>query len=179
VYLLGLYLGDGTISRQPGRVYTLRIACAESYPYLIEECRQAVAAVRRLPKLPGHVPKVGCVEVYAYWNHWPCLFPQHGRGPKHERPIRLAPWQWGLVVRHPRQLLRGLLHSDGSRVQNWVNGKAYPRYVFTNHSHDIRAIFTTTCDLLDIRWRRTNWRSISIARRRDVDFVDQFVGPKH
>jgi Homeodomain-like domain len=178
VYLLGLYLGDGTISRQPSRVYKLRIACAQSYPHLIEECRRAVAAVRRLPRLPGLVTKVGCVEVYAYWNHWPCLFPQHGKGPKHERPIRLTPWQWGLVVSHPRQLLRGLLHSDGSRVLNRVNGRDYPRYFFTNHSHDIRAVFTTTCDLLDIRWRRSNWRTISIARRRDVRFLDRFVGPK-
>jgi hypothetical protein len=179
VYLLGLYLGDGTISRQARGVYKLRIACALAYPSLIEECRQAVAAARRLPKLPGLVGKEGCVEVYACWKHWPCLFPQHGKGKKHERPIRLVPWQWELVINHPRQLLRGLLHSDGSRVLNNVNGRDYPRYFFTNHSHDIRAIFTTTCDLLDIRWRPSNWRTISIARRRDVGFLDRFIGPKH
>ena len=27
------------------------------------------------------------------WKHWPCLFPQHGPGRKHERKIRLEAWQ--------------------------------------------------------------------------------------
>ena len=27
------------------------------------------------------------------WKHWPCLFPQHGPGRKHERPIVLEDWQ--------------------------------------------------------------------------------------
>jgi hypothetical protein len=56
---------------------------------------------------------------------------------------------------------------------------AYPRYFFTNHSQDILAIFMTTCDLLSIRWRRNTWRTVSIARRPDVEFLDGFVGPKH
>ena len=178
VHLLGLYLGDGSISQMPRDVYKLRIACALVYPGLIEECRRAMATVRQLPRPPRFVRQVGCVEVFSYWKHWPCLFPQHGKGPKHMRSIRLDRWQWELVISHPRQLLRGLLHSDGCRVLNRVKGRDYPRYFFTNHSHDIRAIFTTVCDLLSIRWRRSNWRTISIARRPDVEFLDGFVGPK-
>ncbi|GGO51323.1 hypothetical protein GCM10012287_33080 [Streptomyces daqingensis] len=45
-YLLGLYLGDGCVSRL-ARTYTLRIACADAWPGLIEECSRAVKAVRR------------------------------------------------------------------------------------------------------------------------------------
>ena len=34
-------------------------------------------------------------------------------------------------VDHPKEFLRGLIHSDGCRVLNRVNGKGYPRYFFT------------------------------------------------
>jgi hypothetical protein len=147
VYLLGLYLGDGCLSRQPNGVYKLRISCAARYPALIEECRRAIAVVRGTGRLPGRVHRVGCLEVYAGWNHWPCLFPQHGPGRKHERKIRLAAGQQDLARMHPDALLRGLLHSDGCRVLNRVNGTPYPRYFFTNHSEDIRAIFCWACDI--------------------------------
>lgn len=124
-----------------------------------------------------HRPE-GCVEVYSYWKHWPCLFPQHGRGPKHLRTIRLEDWQRDITRRHPGRLLRGLIHSDGVRVNNEVMGKAYPRYQFTNASADIRSIFCMACDDLGVRWRQSNWRTISVSRRRDVALLDEFIGPK-
>jgi len=40
-------------------------------------------------------------------NAWPCLFPQHGPGRKHERKIELAPWQEAIVDREPEQFIRG------------------------------------------------------------------------
>ena len=30
-------------------------------------------------------------EVASFSKHWPCLFPQHGPGRKHERKIELTP----------------------------------------------------------------------------------------
>ena len=48
--------------------------------------------------------------------------PQHGPGRKHERTIALTSWQQDLVDLDPRPLIRGLLHSEGCRVLNWVNG---------------------------------------------------------
>src|SRR5580700_2170541 len=44
-YLLGLYLGDGCISRAGSRqkdVWVLRIMCADAWPGLQDECRQAM-----------------------------------------------------------------------------------------------------------------------------------------
>src|SRR5690606_28888781 len=41
-YLLGQYLGDGTLSRGRGNVWSLRIACADSYPLIMAECAGAV-----------------------------------------------------------------------------------------------------------------------------------------
>jgi hypothetical protein len=59
-------------------------------------------------------------------------------------------WQQELIDRDSRHLLRGLLHSDGCRVDNWVNRTSYPRYEFTNVSTDIQAIFGRACDALGI-----------------------------
>jgi len=64
-YLLGLYLGDGCISKDP-RKCKLRIVLDVRYPGIIDEASRAIAAMR--PAKPGRlgvVRKVGCMEVYA------------------------------------------------------------------------------------------------------------------
>jgi hypothetical protein len=134
--------------------------------------------VEVLPSKVGRTPKIGCTEVASYSKHWPCLFPQHGPGRKHERRIELVPWQQELVDLDPRPLVRGLLHSDGCRVLNWVNGTPYPRYHFSNVSADIRGIFGRACDQLGVEWRLNNPWSLSVARRGSVALLDEFVGPK-
>jgi hypothetical protein len=183
VYLLGLYLGDGYIVHSRRGVYRLVVAMDDAYPQIVAECRAAIASV--VPGAPAYLqrrPDSRCVWVVKYSKRWPCLFPQHGPGPKHRRRIRLRPWQQGLVERHASQFVRGLLHSDGSRFSNTVRvgGRvySYPRYAFTNASADIRRLFCTACDLLDIEWRVMNPRNISVARRESVRRLDEFVGPK-
>jgi hypothetical protein len=175
-YLLGLYLGDGCLAAHPRDVYRLRSNCASAYPELIRRCEQAVTEV--LPVKVNKVRRQGCFEVYSYSKHWPCLFPQHGPGRKHERKIELTGRQQELVDLDPRPLVRGLLHSDGCRVLNWVNGTPYPRYHFSSASDDIRAIFGRACDALGIEWRPHNRRNLSVARRDSVALLDAFVGPK-
>ena len=176
VYLLGLYLGDGYIAAHQRNVFRLRIVCADAYPELIQRCEAAMAEV--LPNKVSRTRKIGCTEIASYSKHWPCLFPQHGPGRKHERRIELTAWQQELVDRDPRSLVRGLLHSDGCRVLNWVNGTPYPRYHFSNVSADIRGIFGRACDQLGIEWRPNNRYSLSVARRGSVALLDAFVGPK-
>lgn len=175
-YLLGLYLGDGCLSAHPRGVYRLRIACADRYPYLMDQCELAMADV--LPAKVGRVQKEGCTEVGSYSKHWPCLFPQHGPGRKHQRRIELVSWQQEIVDADPRPLVRGLIHSDGCRILNWVNGTPYPRYHFDNRSPDIREIFGRACDALGVEWRQSNRYSLSVARRGSVALLDEFVGPK-
>jgi hypothetical protein len=158
-YLLGLYLGDGYIASHARGVYRLRIFCANAYPELIQRCEQAMGEI--IATKVSRVNCQGCTEVASFSKHWPCLFPQHGHGRKHER-----------------SLIRGLLHSDGCRVLNWVNGTPYPRYHFGNVSADICGIFGRACDQLGIEWRPNNRRSLSVARRGSVALLDEFVGPK-
>jgi hypothetical protein len=184
-YLLGMYLGDGCLSPHARDVYRLRIACDLKYPDIIDEVATHIIIVRGVDEV-GFAMAKGCVQVNAYWRHWPCLFLQHGPGRKHNRRIELVPWQEEIVTAHPKKLIRGLIHSDGTRHINEVPRRLasgvkryrYPRYMFTNASEDILGIFTDALDLLEVHWTQTSPRDISVARREDVAFLDTFVGPK-
>lgn len=50
----------------------------------------------------------GAHDVSMYSKRWVCLFPQHGAGRKHERPIRLEPWQEQFVAQDAEGFVRGL-----------------------------------------------------------------------
>lgn len=176
-YLLGMYLGDGCLSACPRGFFKLRISLDLRYPGIIDECSKAVAAMKPTMKV-GRVKRIGCAEVTAYWKHWPCLFPQHGSGPKHLRTIALVPWQQEIADAYPAGLLRGLIHSDVARGVNRVKGKPYPRYNFTENSPEIQDLFCKACERYGVTWRQMNWKNISVARRPDVARLDRIIGPK-
>jgi hypothetical protein len=181
-HLLGLYLGDGHIARLR-RTYMLRVFFDAKYPGLIGD---AVRTVRRVcPDRKVSVARTkpsNCVVLRCYWGLWPEVFPQHGRGAKHLRPIELVAWQREITHAHPREFVRGLINSDGSRFINPVRHGdrlyTYSRYSFCNASDDIRGLFCEHLDLLGIAWRPVGRREISIARREAVAALDEFVGPK-
>jgi hypothetical protein len=181
-YLLGQYLGDGTVFRTGQQGGRLQIASDAQYRGIIAECCQVIERVRGRKPYVRYVPDRRMASIVSYWRAWPCLFPQHGPGRKHLRVIVLTPWQVDIVEARPGQFLRGLIHSDGWRGLNRVHVKgrdyAYPRYQFSNRSDDIRQLFTYACDLLGIAWRRWGKYHISIARRDAVLALDHFVGPK-
>ncbi|MFD0687115.1 helix-turn-helix domain-containing protein [Actinomadura fibrosa] len=188
-YLLGLYLGDGCISPvgEPRKeIWALRISCANAWPGLIEQCVAAVSAIRPQNKV-RRVPCPGCTEVNSHSKHWPCLFPQHRPGRKHERKIELARWQQEIVNECTQDFVRGLIHSDGCRTTNRIRRPLkdgdrwyeYPRYNFTNVSIDIQQLFTNALDRLGVPWTQMNQKNISVATREGVARLDEFVGPKH
>jgi hypothetical protein len=188
-YLLGLYLGDGYINLvgDPRKgVWVLRIMCADAWPGLLEECKAAIRALRPGRKVSA-LQREGCTEILAWSKHWPCLFPQHGPGKKHERTIELAPWQQIVADTQPAALARGLFHSDGCRFVNRVRRPLsdgdrwyeYPRYMFTNESADILRLCGDVLDRLDVAWRFSRRNTISVARREAVARLDEFVGPKY
>jgi hypothetical protein len=183
-HLLGLYLGDGSLSAHPRGVFALRIACDSRYVDLIEACERSMRAV--VPNSVCHNAAPGCVQLTAYSKHWPCLFPQHGPGRKHDRPIVLEAWQRQVVEEHPGRFVRGLFHSDGCRVTNRVSRQvagerkqySYARYFFSNRSQDILGLCEWALDLLGVAHRRSNRWNVSVARREAVAVLDQVVGPK-
>ena len=187
-YLLGLYLGDGCIQEARGTCFTIVITLDASYPGIVEHAAAAIAAcfpgtsVRRFARIEGSVTAVCCSDPALRF-----AFPQHGAGRKHMRPIELEPWQCEITNAFPRELLRGLIHSDGCRTINRfkatlpsgrVAAYEYPRYFFSNLSDDIRRIFCEHCELLGIRWTQSNRRNISISHRKSVALMDEFIGPK-
>jgi hypothetical protein len=187
-YLLGQYLGDGMLTPLERGVFRLRITMCDAYPRIMAECVAAIRAVmpanavRALPRRG-----LGCTEVTSHSKHWICFFPQHGAGRKHLRPIVLEPWQEHMALgRHPEQLLRGLIHSDGCRSINGVMGRnhecpkryTYPRYFFSNESADILGIFVEACNRVGVECRANRPNCISVARRESVCKLDAFIGPK-
>ncbi|MFJ4531981.1 helix-turn-helix domain-containing protein [Streptomyces nigrescens] len=190
-YLLALYLGDGHIIQYSAhRVPSLMIACGDDWPGLMDACEAAMRAV-----FPDNsvcrVRRTGCHNVKVYSKHLWCMFPQHGPGKKHERPIVLEAWQQQIVDAHPWEFLRGLIHSDGCRITNWttrmVGGEhkryEYPRYFFTNKSDDIRRLFSDTLTKVGVEWtvlaRGSDPFNISVARKNSVALMDRHIGPKY
>jgi hypothetical protein len=105
-YLLGMYLGDGCLATHPRGVYRLRIVLDVRYPMIINECVSAIRAVKGSTAPVGQVHYSGCVEVYAFWKHWPCLFSP-------ARPWKEAPPKdrTGVLAAGYRPRLAGSTHS--------------------------------------------------------------------
>ena len=178
-YLLGLYLGDGHLVTR-AKVPVLRVYCADAWPGLIDLCETAMLTV--LARRVHRVRKPGCVAVQSYSNHWPCLLPQHGPGPKHRRPIRLEEWQRPSIDANHGSFVRGLFHSDGCRVTNRITRGPrtyeYPRYNFSNESTDIMRLCQDSLDALGVSWRMCRRNMLSVARQEAVAALDRHVGPK-
>jgi hypothetical protein len=178
IYLLGLYLGDGCISRGP-RTYCLRFFLDSAYPGIIEACRRSLGAIRPSQHAwirPSRSSRCHIVAMCS--NHWPCLFPQHGPGRKHERRIALSDWQAELLDEHREPFIRGLIHSDGCRVVANDRGLPSVRYHFSNKSEDIKRLYCASLDALGVRWTRPCDRQIAVYRKASVAILDEFVGPK-
>ncbi len=183
--LLGWYLGDGYLSTGRRGVYNLHVYNDLTYPIINAHIQDVMRRVK--PRSRPHTRLLrGCLATTVSWKHWPCLFPQHGPGRKHERDLVLADWQRAVVEEHPGDFLRGLFHSDGARVRNWatstVGGERrryyYPRWQFVNHSEDILGFCTDALDLTGVAWRRSGRFTISVSRKADVARLDDLVGPK-
>jgi hypothetical protein len=183
--LFGWYLGDGHISRQRRGVFGLHIFNDTRYTKLNSHVMDLMRAVK--PASRPHTRLVpGCTVITVSWKHWPCLFPQHGPGRKHERVLEMTDWQREIIAAHPADFLRGLFHSDGCRVNNWatriVAGEKkryeYGRWQFTNESAEIMQWCGEALDLLDIQWRQNNRRTLSVSKRAGVARLDDLIGPK-
>jgi Homeodomain-like domain len=175
--LLGLYLGDGHIAKLP-RTQRLRISLDAKYPGIVDD---AEALLRRcFPE--NRVCRVladrGATVVLSVYNgHLACLFPQHGPGKKHLRPIVLEPWQSVHVEAEPWAFLRGCIRSDGSVFVNRTGRYEYLSYHFGNLSPGIRDLFARTCEQVGVVCR-TSGRHVRINRRDSVALMLEHVGRK-
>ena len=187
-YLLGAYLGDGTVTLYRRSSWCLRIFNDRRYKSISQEILTAMATT--FPE--GHVrlrPSSSSEADVLSVRH-PAVqqaFPQYGPGRKHDRAIVLADWQLALTRAHPGPLIRGLIHSDGCRAVNRFRTKlpsgrtaeySYIRYFFSNVSADVRDIFAEHCRLLGIRVTKSNHRNLSVSHRDSVAILERLVGAK-
>ena len=145
-YLLGMYLGDGCISRMGACLApTDRPATRSTRRSSLAAARRSTCscpAARSDHAAPDRMRRTSRL----YSKHWPCLFPQHGPGRKHNRRIALEPWQQALVDQATEEFVCGLIHSDGCRVVANDRGVRSIRYHFSNRSEDIIGLFTAALD---------------------------------
>lgn len=175
-YLLGLYLGDGYIASHPRGVFRLRVVLDDAYPEIIDAAAAAMGSL--VSSKVTRQRRKGCTEVRSYSKAWPCFLPQAGPGKKYERDIHIEPWQRYYAEEYARDLLRGLIHSDGCRfINQGRDGWRHPRYSFSNRSADIRRIFTDACEVIGVTWTAAP-HTIYVSRKADVARLDEFVGPK-
>jgi hypothetical protein len=84
------------------------------------------------------------IRVEVRWKHWPCLFLNTDQAAS---TCERSNWSHGqqIVAEYPEQLLCGLFHSDGCRIQNWatqtlasgeIKRYEYLRHVFADESED-------------------------------------------
>lgn len=185
-YLLGIYLGDGHVSRHGKHSFGINLYLDLAHPTLIDEAERALRSIFSQSVGRWRRPGTNCVRLSSYGPNWPFVFPQHGPGPKHKRKIELVEWQREIVGRYPREFLRGLIHSDGCRCVNEFTVQlkggprrySYVRYFFSNRSEDIKDLFCEACDLLGIKWSRANPRHVSVSNRASVAILEGFIGPK-
>lgn len=177
VYMLGMYLGDGYLAGLPGSC-RFEISLDAKYPGLVDSCADAMLSLYPERKVARLSTQRNCVVLYSYGWRWLALFPHHGPGRKHERRIELQEWQRDLIRASPLQFIGGLIDSDGCRSIRHQGGKEYPFYSFDNRSDDIIGFFCWTCDLIGIHYTRPKQRTVSIARRSDVAFLDRALHAK-
>jgi hypothetical protein len=175
--LLGLYLGDGCISRL-GRTHSLRLSLDSKYPGIINEAEALFRAV-----FPGHsvalvrADRGSTTVVQVCSTHLPCLFPQHGPGRKHERSITLESWQQNCVDAAPGRFLLGCFRSDRCAYINRTGPYEYLSYDFFNLSQDILDLYCAGCDSVGVEYRRYR-HNIRIYRRPSVALFEAHVGHK-
>jgi hypothetical protein len=107
-YLLGIYLGDGTVCHPRGSTAWRQVVQDRRYRSVSAEILEAMQATFPGARTRTYPSFVGKSDVLCITH--PCVeraFPQHGPGRKHLRPIELADWQLELTHRHPDALTEG------------------------------------------------------------------------
>ena len=186
-YLLGLYLGDGHITGGRRGSYALSITCCDGWPGLIDAARSAMAVPMPTSSV-FRVQRAGCTKVKILSHeHWPCLFPQHGPGRKHERRIELAPWQEQIIGSVSRPFCPGTVpfrrlpgDEPGRRPlaggDRWSNTRGTSSPTNQRTSSDYVGTLSISSGSAGECSRRN---ALSVARREAVARLDEFVGPKY
>lgn len=198
-YILGLYLGDGCISKH-AKTFCLRIALDEKYPKIISKTIEQLILLFPLNKVNTKSNGLNCREVYVYNSFLSTIFPQHGIGKKHDRDVSLKDWQKDNI--EYEELALGLFHSDGCKFLTKIKNKLkeytyYDNYGFKNCSLDIIEIYKRCLDNLSVKYRvvtcskskphfinerqiitKTQAYDVVVSKRAEVEKLKKVLGKK-
>jgi hypothetical protein len=148
-------------------------------PGIVVGCRDALETIRPNQRAWARLSKSSrCYVVAMYSNHWPCLFPQHGAGRKHERRLALHDWQEEIVSPPRRHFVRGLIHSDGCRIVANDPGPEKRSIPLPNKSEDIKALYRDSLDALGVHWTQPCGSQVAVYQKSSVAILEEFIGPK-
>jgi len=180
-YILGLYLGDGYINKMP-RTHRLRIFNDTKYKDLNIHIMNQLKLL--FPKNKVNIINHGnFLTIYVYSNMITPLFPQNGKGKKHNRKIKLFNWQTDIII--PQYIIMGLIHSDGCYYYRTVNNKKYFSYDFKNKSRDLHQILQHYCNEIGIRStspddsKSGRASATHIYKNEDVTKLRNLIGNKY
>jgi hypothetical protein len=175
-YLLGLYLGDGCVSKS-ARSWVLRITCDTQYPGIIDRWHQG-------DRRPDARTTRGSLEE-TEWHVRRCLSLVRALAvplsTARSRQEALEADQVGAVAESPRRSVQGTVHSRPDRqrrlpCRHHDRGVKSVRYHFSNRSEDILGLYTAALDALGIPWTRPRKHDIAVYRGAATARLDEFVG---
>jgi hypothetical protein len=145
-----------------------------------------------LPKLPAEI-SLGATQFRAY-AYLLGIYLGDGHITHYPRTLRIDVYlnaKETRVIRQTVEAMRTVLpdrrigfryrpavivvNSYSRRHRRIVNGTNNPASSFTNRSEDILGLFTAACNVVGLRWTRANRETISIARRREVAYLDGLI----
>ena len=172
-YLLGVYLGDGCISRAP-RTFRLEIYMNAKDTRVI---RQTADAMREL--LPRNRVGFRCrpsvVVVKLVFESVATTVSTAWAGPQAlaaDRPRVVAARDRGAASGRFRAGLPRLRRVSPPANRSWSQ---LSRVLVPQPLRGHRDAVATACDLAGLRWRRSNRETITIARRHDVARLDELM----
>lgn len=154
-YIFGVYLCDGYVYKiQKHNSFRLRLYNDVKYPENTKEWAEKLSVILPNNKITIKLDKnTKSAVVNCYSNKLAILFPQNGKGKKHERKLYLEDWQKEIIDEYPEMFIRGCFQSDGCIYDHkWKKGnKLYRKYVFVNKSEDIIDFFLYALNLIGIK----------------------------
>lgn len=150
-FILAVYLCDGWIN-QKSRIPRILLINDAKYSKNIEEWRENLAII-----FPNNIinvkkrTKSNSVDVSCYSKQLNEIFPQSGKGPKHDRKMVLMDWQETIIQEYPEKFIRGCIQSDGCIYHQKVGNYAYKRYNFINKSEDVIDFFLRALNFKGIK----------------------------
>jgi len=188
-YILGFYLGDGCLghTKKSSRSKTFMITNQASFLNMNKLITDSLQTIFPNKKVKHYYRKNSdCVNIMVNAISLEELFP-HGKGTKHTRKIELKEWQEEICKQYPKELIKGLIESDGCRFKP-VKKYDYIVYQFTNASKDIHSILQKFCDLLQIEHtsrkrefkneKRATIYLTCFSKKESVEKLEGFIGKK-